>query len=379
MVIWDLDLKTYKTRTNLRHNQIYGYSEPLIEWGPDSVRQHVLPEDLATLEAAFAQAMELGESTMEVRVRRLDGQVCWISGQCRVYYDEAGTPIRMAGVTQDITERKLTEEALQKSEERHIFLLALSDALKEVGEARAIMAIAAEHLGRHLDADTVGYVEIDAMGKYFTIESIWATEKTPGPPERHKLEIFGPALVAEVRQGRTVAFTDAFTYPLTQGEAVAAAYVRTDTRAAIITPLIKDGRYVAAFYVKQRQPRHWTQEEKALTEEVANRIWAAAARARAEEELRVSEERFRRYFELGLIGMAISSPTQGIVEVNDELCRIFGYTRSELLQMTWAELTHPDDLSINVAQFKRVMASTAMCWTNGASARMARSLTQLFP
>jgi PAS domain S-box-containing protein len=79
-------------------------------------------------------------------------------------------------------------------------------------------------------------------------------------------------------------------------------------------------------------------------------------RNRAEEALRASEERFRRYFELGLIGMAMTSPTKGILEVNDELCRILGYERSELLQKSWAEMTHPDDLAADVAQFNRVMA-----------------------
>ena len=52
----------------------------------------------------------------------------------------------------------------------------------------------------------------------------------------------------------------------------------------------------------------------------------------------------------------MTSPTKGILEVNDELCRILGYERSELLQMTWAEMTHPDDLAADVAQFNRVMA-----------------------
>ena len=76
---------------------------------------------------------------------------------------------------------------------------------------------------------------------------------------------------------------------------------------------------------------------------------------RAEEAFRASEERFRRYFELGLIGMAMTSPTKEILEVNDEICRILGYKRSELLQKTWAEMTHPDDLAADVAQFNRVM------------------------
>lgn len=73
-------------------------------------------------------------------------------------------------------------------------------------------------------------------------------------------------------------------------------------------------------------------------------------------DLRESEERFRRYFELGLIGMAITSPTKGVMEVNDEICRILGYERGELLQMSWAEMTHPDDLAADVAEFNRVMA-----------------------
>jgi PAS domain S-box-containing protein len=78
-------------------------------------------------------------------------------------------------------------------------------------------------------------------------------------------------------------------------------------------------------------------------------------RKQAEEDLRRSEARFRSYFELGLIGMAVTSPTKGILEVNDEICRILGYSRDELLKKTWAELTHPDDLAADVKQFKRVM------------------------
>ena len=79
-------------------------------------------------------------------------------------------------------------------------------------------------------------------------------------------------------------------------------------------------------------------------------------RQRAEEALRRSEERFRRSFELGLIGMAMTSPTKEILEVNDELCRLLGYERSKLRHKTWAEMTHPDDLAADVAQFNRVMA-----------------------
>jgi len=79
-------------------------------------------------------------------------------------------------------------------------------------------------------------------------------------------------------------------------------------------------------------------------------------RLESEEALRKSEERFRSYFELGQIGMAITSSTKGCLEVNDKMCQILGYERSELLHKTWAEMTHPDDLAADVANFNHVLA-----------------------
>ncbi|MEP7272870.1 MAG: MEDS domain-containing protein [Acidobacteriota bacterium] len=79
-------------------------------------------------------------------------------------------------------------------------------------------------------------------------------------------------------------------------------------------------------------------------------------RQRAEEALRASEERFRRYFELGLIGMAIISPAREVIEVNEEFCQILGYERNELVKMDWSKVTHPDDLRRDLASFNRVLA-----------------------
>ena len=79
-------------------------------------------------------------------------------------------------------------------------------------------------------------------------------------------------------------------------------------------------------------------------------------RKRVEEDLRRSMERFRTYFDIGLVGMAITSPDKGWVEVNDRLCELLGYCREELLAKTWAELTVPEDLPQEVAQFERVLA-----------------------
>ena len=74
-----------------------------------------------------------------------------------------------------------------------------------------------------------------------------------------------------------------------------------------------------------------------------------------EDALRVSENRHRSYFNLPLMGFAVISPEKSWIDVNDRLCEIVGYTREELVTLTWAEITHPDDIEADVAQFNRVI------------------------
>ncbi|MBF0620504.1 MAG: PAS domain S-box protein [Magnetococcales bacterium] len=73
------------------------------------------------------------------------------------------------------------------------------------------------------------------------------------------------------------------------------------------------------------------------------------------EQLRINEEQLRRYFELGLIGIATTTIEKGWLEVNDRLCEIFGYSKQELSSKTWAELTHPDDLEADLTEFNRII------------------------
>ncbi len=89
---------------------------------------------------------------------------------------------------------------------------------------------------------------------------------------------------------------------------------------------------------------------------MARRLGHILSRKKAEEALQESEKRFRKYFELGLIGMVITSPEKKFIEYNDTLCNMLGYSRKELAQLTWDTLTHPDDLEADLAQFKKVLA-----------------------
>lgn len=57
------------------------------------------------------------------------------------------------------------------------------------------------------------------------------------------------------------------------------------------------------------------------------------------------EERFRATFEQAAVGLAHVGPEGRFLRVNDKLCKITGYPRGELLELTWQDLTIPEDLA----------------------------------
>jgi PAS domain S-box-containing protein len=76
----------------------------------------------------------------------------------------------------------------------------------------------------------------------------------------------------------------------------------------------------------------------------------------AEEHLKKSKEKYQGYFEIGSIGICVTSPKKGWVEVNDRLCQMLGYTKEELTALSWVELTHPDDLNSDLELFNQVVS-----------------------
>ena len=70
-----------------------------------------------------------------------------------------------------------------------------------------------------------------------------------------------------------------------------------------------------------------------------------AVEERAAQALQESESRFRAIFEQAAIGMADSSLDARFIRLNQRFCEIMGYSREELLGLTFREITHPDDLA----------------------------------
>jgi PAS domain S-box-containing protein len=87
---------------------------------------------------------------------------------------------------------------------------------------------------------------------------------------------------------------------------------------------------------------------------------AAADQARAEAEaasaqLRSSEARFRAVFEHAALGVGrVRFSDARWIDVNEALSAMVGLTREEMLNTPWPEITHPDDLHLDLVPFRRM-------------------------
>ena len=86
-------------------------------------------------------------------------------------------------------------------------------------------------------------------------------------------------------------------------------------------------------------------------------------RRRIEERLRESEERFRATFEHAAVGAAQVGIDGRWLRVNRHMSEIVGYGREELLEMTFQDITHPDDLDESLARVRRLLEDELQTYT----------------
>jgi PAS domain S-box-containing protein len=122
---WDLDLVDHTASRSLEHDRVFGYSDLLPQWTYEMFLEHVIPEDRGIVDGKFRHAIETkGDWSFECRIRRADGETRWIWAAGRHRPGATGDLTKMAGIVQDITDRKSAEEELQTTLKRFYRILS---------------------------------------------------------------------------------------------------------------------------------------------------------------------------------------------------------------------------------------------------------------
>jgi PAS domain S-box-containing protein len=66
---------------------------------------------------------------------------------------------------------------------------------------------------------------------------------------------------------------------------------------------------------------------------------------------------FQNAFEHAAIGMALVAPDGKWLRVNRSICEITGYSEGELLERSFQDITHPDDLDLDLANVHKMLAN----------------------
>ncbi len=166
-----------------------------------------------------------------------------------------------------------------------------------------------------------------------------------------------PWVVQQMRAGRVVAISRLDELP------AEAATDRENARRTGITsnltlPLSVGGAppLGALAFNTLGEARGWPDPLVKRLQLVAQVFANALARRRHELVLQESEAVNRATFEQAAVGIAHVGTDGRWLRVNDKLCAIVGYPREELLQLTFQDITHPDDLEADAEYVRQVLS-----------------------
>lgn len=131
---------------------------------------------------------------------------------------------------------------------------------------------------------------------------------------------------------------------------------------AVYTGVPARRTYELALRRKDGSPLAALCEERPISDERGHIVGVRAIaqditeRQRAELERQESEARFHGAFDFAAIGMALVAPDGRWLQVNRALCQIVGYSAAELAQMSFQDITHPDDLASDLAHMRDLLA-----------------------
>ena len=296
---WDWNLVTGEVSRNDYWAEMLGFTpqevdDALVEGWLELIHPEDRERAWQSINAHLAGSAPVHET--EYRMRTRDGGYRWVLDRARIVSrDEAGRPLRMSGTHEDITDRKHLQEVLEESHRRLMTVLNAMEA-------------------------TIYVADMDTHEILFLNQS---ARQTFGPVEGQ--------LCYQVLQGLDAPC------PFCTNDQL----LNVDGSPAGVCAWEFQNQLNQRWYDLRDCAVRWT-DGRLVRMEIATDI---TERKHMELRLRQSEERFRLAFENANSGMCLVDLQGRIMQVNDRMSAIFGYSRQELEGMTVNDLTYPEDLT----------------------------------
>jgi PAS domain S-box-containing protein len=220
-----------------------------------------------------------------------------------------GDPLYLLGISEDITDRKQTE---LERDERELLLRLMF----ETG-AGCVKRVAADGTLLHMNPAGLEFIEADqatdALGR--SVFDLVIPEHRAAFQQMHENVIQGKK---QTLQFQVQGFKGA-------------------------------RRWLETYAVPFRNPLTKAVEHLAISHDITER-------KEAEDAIRTGERKFRAIYEQAPTGIAILDSLSGrFTQINKKYCDIVGYSQEEMLDRTFQDITHPDDLQPDLNQMQQLL------------------------
>jgi PAS domain S-box-containing protein len=314
------------------------------------------PDVTPALIEELDRRLNAGETVaFESRHRRKDGTLFPVDVRGRAFWE--GDRRYLVSLARDISERKQNESLLE-GQKRILELIIQGEPLPLV---LTVLCRTIEDLsGGEMLASVL---LLDADGVHLRHGA------APSLPDSYNRIVDGVAIGPGVGSCGTAAYlrepvyvADIATDPLWGPYADLA--LSHGLRACWSSPILScAGECLGTFAMYYRQPRHPTPRDLRAVDIVTRTVAIAIEQSRAEQALRESEERFRGTFENAAVGIGHVDATGRFLRVNEKFCAITEYTREELLERTYRDISHPNDRAAGSEFFAALLRGELASYT----------------
>ncbi|MCX7723529.1 MAG: PAS domain S-box protein [Verrucomicrobiae bacterium] len=280
------------------YETIWGRDRRTLYDSPITWFHSIVPEDRARVQKAWANLRALGTYHEIYRIQRPDGSIRWIEDRAFPVLNDRGAIYRIAGIAEDITERKRAETALKESETtfKTIFAKTSEGMFVLDWDKKALL------MCNPACARLLGY-RLDEINMFALAQLL----------HQDDLHAFLEQVAKFAKSGRWQ-YRD-FRFVRKDNSILVA-----DISPALITLGGKKAILVAFKDITKRK--------------------------QIEDALRTSEERFRTLFESAPIGVALLTPEGRFLQVNRAHCEMLGYPSFKLQKLGVINVVEPNDAPI---------------------------------
>ncbi|HUR96418.1 MAG TPA: sigma 54-interacting transcriptional regulator [Gemmatimonadales bacterium] len=276
---------------NRAFEQLLGYTE--FELLTLTVLDVTHEEHRASTVARIGELLrgECEQFQMEKQVRRRDGSTIWVRNTVSLVPSAGDTPCALMAVSENITERKRTDEALRLSEERWRTLLEINNAIITHLTQGPLLHSVADSLGRIIPFDRAAFTLYNperATFRYLAMEGSLASEYFRAGTEFHRsLTISGDVFDRQRGRLRRDLVTE---QQYDNDRRLVAEGVRSDC----VVPLIVGGRSIGTQNIGSRTVGRYTEADLALLQEIGNQVALAVENMQSYEAIAALQARLEK-------------------------------------------------------------------------------------